>query len=109
MVASGLKYPFYSVVTEDGQHIVVAELEGDRMTILTTSRQVVRQFGSRGQGPAKFANPYSVYSCTRPVTTSLWLTLIHSIQNSCSLGHMLQQSLKVCVNLHFIQVDNCSQ
>ena len=41
MVASGLKCPFNSVVTEDGQHIVVAELEGDRMTILTTSRQVV--------------------------------------------------------------------
>ena len=47
------------MVTEDG-HIVVAELEGDRVTILTTTGQVVRRFGSRGQGPAKFANPHSV-------------------------------------------------
>ena len=89
MVASGLKCPFNSVVTEDGQHIVVAELEGNRMTILTTSRQVVRQFGSRGQGPAKFAIHilYIYYSCTRPVTTSLWLTFIrfkiHVLWVSC--------------------------
>ena len=60
VVARGLKCPYNSVVTEDGQHIVVVEQEGNRVTILTTAGKVVRQFGRHGQGPGKFNNPHSV-------------------------------------------------
>ena len=39
VVARGLKCPYNSAVTEDGQHIVVVEQEGNRVTILTTGRE----------------------------------------------------------------------
>ena len=42
LVAKDLKCPYNSVLTEDGQHIVVVEMEGNRVTILTTTGQVVR-------------------------------------------------------------------
>ena len=54
VVASGLNCPFNSVVTEDGQHNVVVEMEGSCVTILNTTGQVVRHFGKHGKGPAKF-------------------------------------------------------
>ena len=54
VMARGLKCPYNSVVTEDGQHIVVVEQEGNRVTILTTAGKVVRHFGKHGEGPGKF-------------------------------------------------------
>ena len=77
VVASGLKCPFNSVITEDGQHIVVVEMEGNRVTILTTNGQVVRRFGKHGQGPAKFANPHSVAVSSN---NHIFVADIHSIQ-----------------------------
>ena len=77
VVASGLKYPINSVVTEDSQHIVVVEMEGNRVTILTTTGQVVRRFGKHGQGPGKFTKPYSVAVSS---SNHIFVADIHSIQ-----------------------------
>ena len=60
VMASGLKCPYNSAVTEDGQYIMVVEMEGSRVTILNTAGQVVRRIGKHGQGPGKFINPHSV-------------------------------------------------
>ena len=60
VVASGLKCPLNSVVTEDGRKIVVIEMEGSRVTILTTTGRVLRHFGKDGQGPGKFTNLHSL-------------------------------------------------
>ena len=60
LVAKDLKCPYNSVLTEDGQHIVVVEMEGNRVTILTTTGQAVRRFGKHGHGPGKFTNPHSL-------------------------------------------------
>ena len=60
VVASGLKCPYNSVVTKDGQYIMVVEMEGSRVTILNTTGQVVRRIGKHGKGPGKFKNPHSV-------------------------------------------------
>ena len=77
VVASGLKCPYNSVVTEDGQHIVVVEMEGNRVTILTTTGQVVRRFGKHGQGPGKFASPHSVAVSS---SNHIFVADLHSIQ-----------------------------
>ena len=60
VVARGLKGPYSLAVTQDGQHVVVAERDGSRVTILTSTGRVVRRFGSHGSGPGKFINPLSV-------------------------------------------------
>ena len=77
VVASGLKCPYNSVVTEDGQQIVVVEMEGSRVTVLTTTGQVVRRFGRHGQGPGKFVNPHSVAVSS---SNHIFVADIHSIQ-----------------------------
>ena len=78
VVASGLKCPYNSVVTADSQYIVIVEQDGDQVTILTTSAgQVVRQFGSRGQGPGYFTNPHSVVVSS---SNHIFVADLHSIQ-----------------------------
>ena len=77
VVASGLNCPFNSVVTEDGQHNVVVEMEGSCVTILNTTGQVVRHFGKHGKGPAKFSNPHSVAISS---SNHIFVADVHSIQ-----------------------------
>ena len=77
VVAINLKCPYNSVVTEDGRHIVVVEQVGNRVTICTTTGQVVRQFGKHGQGPGKFTNPHSVAVSS---SNHIFVADIHSVQ-----------------------------
>ena len=98
VVASGLKYPYNSVVTEDGQHIVVVEMEGNRVTILTTTGQVVRRFGRRGQGPGKFSNPHSVAVSS---SNHIFVADLHSIQKFTFSGSHVAMSRQAVQTLTF--------
>ena len=61
VVASDLKCPYNSVVTEDGQHIVVVEMECTKpVSIYTTTGQFVGRFGKFGKGPGKLNYPQTV-------------------------------------------------
>ena len=58
--AKGLDHPSGIAVTDSGQYVVVAEWSGHRVTVLSKAGKVVKRFGSCGNGPGKFLNPWGV-------------------------------------------------
>ena len=58
--AKGLNGPVDVVVTDDGQHVLVAECGGHRVTVLSSTGKVVKKFGGRGSEPGKFKKPWSI-------------------------------------------------
>ena len=58
--AKGLNRPTGVAVTDDGQHVVVAEWHGHCVTVFSSSGEVVRRFGRHGIGPGLFYNPFGV-------------------------------------------------
>ena len=58
--AKGLHGPCGVAVTDDGQHVVVTEWDGHRVTVFSSTGEVVRRFGKYGSGPGQFNNPWGV-------------------------------------------------
>ena len=58
--ADGFDNPVGIAVTADGQYVVVAEWGSNCVTVLSSTGQVVRRFGSRGCEPGNFKRPWSV-------------------------------------------------
>ena len=56
----GLESPCGIAVTADGKHVVVAEWNGNCVTVLTDTGELVRRFGSHGRGPAEFFSPWGI-------------------------------------------------
>ena len=57
----GLQFPGGIAVTDDGQHVVVTEVNRHCVTVLSsTSRKVINQFGQHGYGPGRFHHPTAV-------------------------------------------------
>ena len=59
--AKGLQHPCGVAVTDDGQHVVVTEVNRHCVAVLSsTSREVINRFGQHGNGPGKFNYPTDV-------------------------------------------------
>ena len=56
----GLKNPTGVAVTDDGQHVVVAECNGHRVTVFSSTGEVVRRFGRHCSGRGELRLPWGV-------------------------------------------------
>ena len=56
--AKNLADPTGIAVTDDGQHVVVTEWSGNRLTVFSSTGEVVRRFG--GSGPEEINHPWGV-------------------------------------------------
>ena len=58
--AKDLDGPCGVAVTDDGQHVVVTELNGNCMTVFSSTGEVVRRFDGCVSGPGEFSYPWGV-------------------------------------------------
>ena len=58
--AKGCNRPTGVAVTDDGQNVVVTEWSGHRVTVFSSTGEVVRKFDRHGNGPGEFNNPWGV-------------------------------------------------
>ena len=56
----GLESPRGIAVTDDGKHVVVTEWKAHCVTVLSSTGELVRRFGSHGSGAGEFINPWGV-------------------------------------------------
>ena len=58
--AKDLDGPYGVAVTDDGQHVVVTEWGGHRLTVFSSTGEVVRRFDRCGSGPGELYYPWGV-------------------------------------------------